>query len=67
LSTYARLTRPSCFLRLVLPFARKILVFGFTRALEATILNKLAKPDRAIVHELAQRHLPGLEPAAASA
>jgi hypothetical protein len=35
--------------------------------LEATILNKLAKSDRAIVQEHAQRHLPGLEPAAASA
>ena len=53
--------------RRVLAFARKIPVFGLARALEATILNKLAKSDRAIVQELAQRHLPGLEPAAASA
>jgi len=51
----------------VLTFARKISVFGLAHALEATILNKLAKSDRAIVHELVQRHLPGLEPAAVSA
>jgi MoxR-like ATPase len=52
--------------RRVLAFARKIPVLGLDRALEATILNKLAKTDRAIVRELAQRHLPNLEPVAAA-
>jgi len=52
--------------RRVLAFARKIPTLGLARALEATVLNKLAKPDRAVVQELAQRHLPALEPAAAS-
>ena len=53
--------------RRVLAFARKIPALGLAHALEATILNKLPKTDRAIVYELAQRHLPGLEPDAVSA
>ena len=51
--------------RRVLAFARKIPALGLSRALEATVLNKLAKPDRAVVQELAQRHLPDLEPGVA--
>ena len=50
--------------RRVLAFARKIPALGLARALEATVLNKLAKTDRAVVHEIAQRHLPGLAAAA---
>jgi len=52
--------------RRVLAFARKIPALGLARALEATVLNKLATPDRAVVHEIAQRHLPNLEPVAAA-
>ena len=51
--------------RRLLAFARKIGPLGLTHALEATVLNKLPKTDRVIVAELAQRHLPGLEGAAA--
>ena len=46
--------------RRLLAFARKTASLGLARALEVTVLNKLAKNDRAIVAELAQRHLPGL-------
>jgi hypothetical protein len=41
--------------------ARKAPSLSLARALEATVLNKLPKADRAIVAELAQRHLPGVE------
>ncbi len=47
--------------RRLLAFARKITPLGLNRALEATILNKLPKHERAVVAELAQRHLPGLD------
>ena len=50
--------------RRLLAFAGKIGPLGLQRALEVTVLNKLPKTDRAIVLELAQRHLPGLEGAA---
>ncbi|MCL2001284.1 MAG: AAA family ATPase [Planctomycetes bacterium] len=46
--------------RRLLAFAGKIGPLGLSRALEVTVLNKLPKTDRAIVSELAQRHLPGL-------
>ena len=52
--------------RRLLAFARKIDPLGLARALEVTVLNKLPKTDRAVVAELAQRHLPGLSGKAAS-
>ena len=46
--------------RRLLALARKTKSLGLDRALEVTVLNKLPKTDRAVVAELAQRHLPGL-------
>lgn len=46
--------------RRLLALARKTRSLGLDRALEVTVLNKLPKTDRAVVAELAQRHLPGL-------
>ena len=46
--------------RRLLALARKTKSLGLDRALEVTVLNKLPKNDRAVVAELAQRHLPGL-------
>ena len=51
--------------RRLLAFARKIGPLGLGRALEVTVLNKLPKTDRAVVAELAQRHLPGFSEKAA--
>jgi len=51
--------------RRLLALARKIEPLGLARALELTVLNKLGKTDRAVVAELAQRHLPGLSKKAA--
>lgn len=47
--------------RRLLAFARKTATLGLQKALEVTILNKLPKNERAVVTELAQRHIPGLE------
>ncbi len=46
--------------RRLLALARKTKSLGLDKALEVTVLNKLPKTDRAVVAELAQRHLPGL-------
>ena len=46
--------------RRLLALARKTKSLGLDRALEVTVLNKLPKTDRAVVAELAQRHIPGL-------
>ncbi len=46
--------------RRLLALARKTRSLGLDKALEVTVLNKLPKTDRAVVAELAQRHLPGL-------
>jgi len=51
--------------RRLLALARKIKPLGLARALEVTVLNKLPKTDRAVVAELAQRHLPGYSEKAA--
>jgi len=48
--------------RRLLFLARKIATLkSVGQALEVTVLNKLAKNDRQVVYELAQRHLPELE------
>nr|NGX27790.1 Aerobic cobaltochelatase subunit CobS [Chlamydiota bacterium] len=48
--------------RRLLALARKSVSLGsITLALEITVLNKLAKNDRQVVYEIAQRHLPELE------
>lgn len=47
--------------RRLLAFARKTAALGLQKALEVTILNKLPKNERAVVTELAQRYIPGLE------
>lgn len=47
--------------RRLLAFAKKTTMLGLQKALEVTILNKLPKNERAVVTELAQRHIPGLE------
>ena len=46
--------------RRLLALAGKTKSLGLDKALEVTVLNKLPKTDRAVVAELAQRHLPGL-------
>jgi cobaltochelatase CobS len=51
--------------RRLLAFAQKITPLGIKTALEATVLNKLPVNERAVVAELAQRHLPGLAAKAA--
>jgi cobaltochelatase CobS len=52
--------------RRLLAFARKIEPLGLAKALEVTVLNKLPPTDRAVVAELAQRHIPGFSGNAAS-
>ena len=46
--------------RRLLALAGKTRSLGLEKALEVTVLNKLPKNDRAVVAELAQRHLPNL-------
>ncbi|MCD7896478.1 MAG: MoxR family ATPase [Planctomycetaceae bacterium] len=47
--------------RRLIAFARKTATLGLQKALEVTILNKLPRNERAVVTELAQRFIPGLE------
>lgn len=47
--------------RRLLALARKTATLGLQQALEVTVLNKLPRNERAVVTELAQRHIPGLE------
>jgi len=50
--------------RRLLFLASKAVLLGSVRdALELTVLNKLAKNDRQVVYEIAQRHIPGIEAA----